>query len=163
MSEKRDALNRIYEPLSLRLQELMAGLKMCGEFKLSSGFYNNHSYKNEAGEYVADCFPIPVVSVEGLCDIEIDIEGISITSKLTKENALTFDCSKVQCSRLEIYGVEDYLTDYYASGDNLQDALQKIKECSELELFYSFYYSESVETKAICEAVKCLRENNFFY
>lgn len=163
MSEKRDALNRIYEPLILRLQDLMTGLKMCGEFKLSSGFYNNHSYKNEAGEYVEDCFPIPVVSVEGLCDIEIDIEGISITSKLAKENVLTFDCSKAQCSRLEIYGVEDYLTDYYVSGDNLQDARQKIKECNEQELFYSFYYSDSVETKEICKTVKRLRENNFFY
>ena len=82
---------------------------------------------------------------------------------MTKEKALTFDWSKVQCSRLEIYGVEDYLTDYYASGDNLQDARQKIKECNELELFYSFYYSDSVETKEICEAVKRLCKNNFFY
>lgn len=163
MSEKRDALNRIYEPLIFRLQDLVAGLKMCGEFKISSGFFNNHSYKNEAGEYAADCFPIPVVSVEELCDIEIDIEGICITSKLTKENALTFDYSKVQCPRLEIYGVEDYLTDYYVSGDNLLDALQKIKECSEQELFYSFYYSGSVETKEICENVKCLGKDKFFY
>lgn len=163
MSEKRNALNKIYEPLILRLQELIAGLKSHGEFKIASGFFNNHSYKNEVGEYVEDCFPIPVVSVEGLCDIEIDIEGISITSKLTKEKALTFDCSKVQCSRLEIYGVEDYLTDYYAFVDNLQDARQKIKECSELELFYSFYYSDSVETKEICETINRLCENDFFY
>ena len=38
MSEKRNTLNRIYEPLILRLQELMAGLRLCGEFKIASGF-----------------------------------------------------------------------------------------------------------------------------
>lgn len=101
--------------------------------------------------------------MEGQCDIEIDIDGISITSKLTKENALAFEYAKIQCSRLEIYGVEDYLTDYYVSGDNLQEALQKIKECSEQELFYSFYYSDSVATKEICEAVKRLGKDKFFY
>lgn len=47
---RREELNKMYAPLDLKLRELLAELKKSSDLKCTWGFYNNHSYKNEAGE-----------------------------------------------------------------------------------------------------------------
>ena len=159
----RDEMNKIYKALVLKQKELISELKKCGDFKFSSGFFNNHYHKNEIGVYIADCFPIPVISIKGLCDIEIDLERISVTSKLEKKNVLIFDFSKINDLTFEIYGVEDYLTDYYAHGNNISDTLHKIESSDEQAFFYPFYFDNSVTGKEICKLIEFLFSHNFFY
>ena len=64
-----------------KLHELIAKLtKLHGGFKVTSGFYNGHYHKNAAGLYQADTYPIPVISVMGLCDLEIDLADVDYVS-----------------------------------------------------------------------------------
>lgn len=68
----RESLNQLYRPLDEKLHELIAKLtKLHGGFTVTSGFYNGHYHKNVDGLYQADAYPIPVISVMGLCDIQI--------------------------------------------------------------------------------------------
>jgi len=72
-------------------------------------------------------YPIPVISVQDLCDIEIDLDNVCISTKLSKQNALSFNCDKVAHLEFEVFGVEDYLADYYLPGEEISTLLQKIK------------------------------------
>jgi len=159
----RDEMNKIYKSMVLKQQELTDELKKYDDFKFSCGFFNNHYHENESGEYVADYFPIPVISVNGLCDIEIDTDGLSVTSKLDRENALRFDYSHVADYTFEIYGTENFLTNYYVKGDNIKDTLHKIEKSSEETFFYSFYFDNSITGKEICAFIRFLNRNKFFY
>ena len=60
-----------------------------------------------------DYYPIPVISIKGYCDIEIEIDEITISTKLKYNDALNFDYSKIMHYDFEMYGVKDYLKDYY--------------------------------------------------
>ena len=154
----RDRLNEIYKPLCGRANDIMSQLR---EFECTYGFYDNHSHKNEQGEYVADFYPIPVISVKGICDIEIDFAEITVTAKLTKEKALSIDYSKTR--NLVVYGVEDYLTDYYTDGDNIETSKAKISESTETEFFYTFSFPSEAFTENITAFVIKICEKGFFY
>lgn len=159
----RDELNKMYAPLVKKMQELTAALKGFGEKEVSGAFFNNHFHKDENGGYAADVFPIPVISVKDLCDIEIDLEGISITTKLSKKNALVFDYFQLPEIDFEIYGVEDYLKDYYVKGDNLNQSLEMLEESGEKEFFYSFGFAFDAEIDTVCELIRSFRNSGFYY
>jgi len=57
------------------------------------GFYNNHSVKDNDGNWVTEYFPIPVITVNSLCDIGIDLDFIFVETKMERERAITFDFS----------------------------------------------------------------------
>lgn len=59
-----------------------------------------------------DYFPIPVITNKGTCDIEINLDQISITTKLTRNGALSYDFEKVKAYSFEAYGVKNYLDDF---------------------------------------------------
>ena len=86
-----------------RAHEYIAEMtKLHGGFKIQSGFYNGHYHRNTEGNYQPDSYPIPVISVKGLCDIEIDFDGNSITSKLSKEQIISFDWNLLGEVRFEV-------------------------------------------------------------
>lgn len=119
---------------------------------------------------MADLFPIPVIEAKGLCDIEIDIEGTSISTKLSKEKALKLDYEKLGelpgVVRFEVYGVEDYLQDYYVSGEEDSDygeASKKMAESAEAEFFFSFYFEENIGCEVVSKVVGELKDMGAYY
>ena len=151
MEGTREQLNRLYRPLDERAQEYIAEMtKLHGGFKIESGFYNGHYHKNSEGNYRPDAYPIPVISVKGLCDIEIDFDGTSITSKLSKEQIISFDWNLLGNVKFEVYGVNDFLRDY---GDNY----------SACEISESVQNSDS--DTCICKSVPLRRKRilHFFF
>ncbi len=65
-------LNRIYAPLrgrAVRLTQLLAEKGLKAEW----GWYANHSVKVD-GEYQIEEFPVPVIEVEGLCEIGLNLD-----------------------------------------------------------------------------------------
>ncbi len=112
----RNDLNSLYRPLDQKAREFIANfVKLHGGFRVTSGFFNGHFHKNEAGNYQEDVYPIPVISVMGLCNIEIDFDAITFTTKLKKGQIADFDWRKLGGVPFEVYGVEDYLSDYGSS------------------------------------------------
>lgn len=132
-------------------------------FSCSTGYFNGHYHLNEAGTYQMDRFPIPVISVADLCDIEIDLERTSVTTKLTKDNAVRFDYQRLAGKAFEAYGVEDYLADYYAQGDSIETLIGNIVQSKEDNIGFSFYFERNADVKEVTDFVAFLGAQGFFY
>lgn len=154
---ERCHLNKIYEKLDKKAHEV------CHILHSSFGYYNGHYSKNQCGDYEIDYFPIPVISIQGLCDIEIGLEQISVTAKLTREKAVSYNYEKVKDYSFETYGVEDYLNDFFIAEDTQESMIEKILKSKEENIFFSFYFSYDAETVIICEFVKFIAKEGFFY
>lgn len=155
----RELLNRLYRPLDEKAHEL-SGLH--SGFKITSGFYNGHYHKNNAGRYQADAYPIPVISVMGLCDIEIDFDGITVTTKLSKDQIAAFDWNTLGDVRFEVYGAEDYLSDY--GNERVSDEIKSaVLSGAEQEFFVSFSIPMSTGGEELMRFLRTLQKNHFYY
>ena len=153
----RNSLNNVYRVLDKKAREIGATLHC------PVGYYNGHYYKGVSGEYEKAYFPIPEVTVKGLCDIEIGIDKISITTKLTRDTALAYDYGKIKGYDFEVYGVENYLEDYYTDGCTIDAMLENIRNSDEKDIGFSFSISHEMSSAEICEFVGFLRSEGFFY
>lgn len=159
----RDQLNRFYRPIDLKAKEFTAKLvRPHSGFCAAAGFFNGHYHKNEAGKYREDAYPIPVIDVKGLCDIEIDFDSIRITTKLKKEQLLALDWSKLGGTQFEVYGVEDYLCDYGNNQELLQMNL-RIVSSRETEFFVSFLLPPDYSADEAIVFLKQLHNMGFYY
>ena len=132
-------------------------------FELESGWYNGHYHKGEDGNWFRESYPIPVIGIKGICDIEIQLDKISISTKLKRDMALAYSFEKFSGHEFEAYGVEDYLADFYHAGQTVQEMKDNIHACDEKEIGFSFVFPFDVEGKQIFEFVKLLRREGFFY
>ena len=155
-------INTAYSHLEMKQTELVNAL-FHRIFELDSGWYNGHYHQDEAGNWFRDSYPIPVIGVKGLCDIEISFDKISISTKLKRKEALAYSFEKFAGYEFEAYGVEDYLTDFYHPGQTVQDLKENIRVCDEKEIGFSFVFPFDVKGKQIFEFVKLLRREGFYY
>ena len=155
-------INTAYSHLEMKQTELVNAL-FHRIFELDSGWYNGHYHEDEAGNWFRDSYPIPVIGVKGLCDIEISFDKISISTKLKRKEALAYSFEKFAGYEFEAYGVEDYLTDFYHPGQTVQDLKENIRVCDEKEIGFSFVFPFDVKGKHIFEFVKLLRREGFYY
>ena len=109
-------------------------------FEMESGWYNGHYHMDETGNWFRESYPIPVIDVKGLCDIEIPFDKITISTKLKRDAALTYSFEKFAGYEFEAYGVDDYLADFYHSGQTLQKLWENIRACAEKEIGFSFVF-----------------------
>ena len=132
-------------------------------FELESGWYNGHYHKGEDGNWLRESYPIPVIGVKGFCDIEIQFDKISVSTKLKRNMALAYSFEKFARYEFEAYGVENYLADLYHSGQTVQEMKDNIHACDEKEIGFSFVFPFDVDGKQLFEFVKLLRCEGFFY
>ena len=154
---ERSQLNEIYQKLDEKAQDI-SKLLNC-----HFAYYNGHYYKNSSGKYEMDYFPIPVVSLKDICDIEISLNQISVTTKLTKNNAVSYDFEKIKLYSFECYGVDNYLNDFYLAGDSVCNMLDRIKRSNEQNIFFSFYFPFEVTVDDVCKFVEFIKKEGFFY
>lgn len=156
-------LNAVYCEWEVRTAVLFQRIDDELGLNCTVGFYNGHYSKNGSGEYEREYYPIPVISVEGLCDVEIGLDGVSVSAKLRRDAALNFDYTALNGYKFEVYGVEDYLSDYYSDGDTLDDLVNNIRCSSETEIGFQFSFGKDVEPKRITDLIDLLRYNGFYY
>ena len=160
----RDELNEIYRELENRMQQIVAPfMSLHKGLVFSCGYYSGHYHKNVEGKYVIDFFPIPVVTVKGVCDIEIDLDKVSVSTKLRREVALNYSYEKLSAYEFEAYGVDGYLDDFYVKGNSYSELVENIASSKETEIGFSFLFPEDVAAEEIYKCVKFLRKEGFFY
>ena len=109
-------IDAAYRVLEGRLKIAKAAATQAGR-PCEIGWYNGHYARDARGEFRRQAYPIPVVSVKGLCDIELGFSLLNVTAKLHRTQALTFPYETLPSAyTFEAYGVEDYLSDYYHAG-----------------------------------------------
>ena len=155
-------INIAYNRLEMKQTEITHALFHI-IFALESGWYNGHYHKGEDGNWFRESYPIPVIGIKGICDIEIQFDKISISTKLKRDMALAYSFEKFSGYEFEAYGVEDYLVDFYHAGQTVQEMKDNIHACDEKEIGFSFVFPFEVEGKQIFVFVKLLRREGFFY
>lgn len=155
-------LNEVYSRLEAKHSELVWGLTH-RIFELESGWYSGHYQKREDGTWVRDAYPIPVISVKGLCDIEIQLDRINVTTKLKRSAALAYSYQKLMGYEWEAYGMENYLSEYYHAGQSVEELKDNIRASREKEVGFSFTFPFETDGKQFLEFAKLLRREGFYY
>lgn len=135
--EEIEVLNNIYESMCKTSKYIQKILKENG-YGSKKGFYNNHSVRDKNGNWVTEYFPISVITVEQLCDIGIDIKSVFIETKMKKEKAVKFDFRPFLKYKFEVYGIEEYLNDFYNDTLMIEDIGKRIEISREREIGIEF-------------------------
>lgn len=162
MNTERENLNKIYYPIHIRASEILEHFQ-CQIFEPELGWYNGHYSKDENGQYQPDYFPIPVISVKRCCDIEIGFEQITVSAKLRREDALSYSFDDIKDIPFEVYGVENYLADYYNSDMTIERLHENIKNSHEKEIGFSFVFGHDVDKEILLDLATILRSKGFYY
>lgn len=160
--ELLNEMNAAYYRLEMKEAKIVQAL-LHRIFEPESGWYNGHYHRNEVGEWNRESYPIPVVSVNGLCDIEIHFDKIIVTTKLKRDAVLAYSFEKFAQYKFEVYGVEDYLADFYNEGQTVKEMKENIRTSGETEIGFSFVFPFDIDEKKIYEFAKLLRREGFFY
>lgn len=156
-------LNEMYYRLQMKCNKLMYGLHH-RIFETEWAWYNGHYYKNEEGEYERAEYPIPVITVKGFCDIEINLDSVSLTTKRKRIDTLDYSFAKFAGTPFEVFSIEEYLDDnYFATGWDIEIFREKIRKSQEKELGFSFLFDFDIDGDSMYEFVKLLRREGFYY
>lgn len=107
-------------------------------------------------------FPIPVITVEDICDIGVDLAHIFIEGKLKRECALKFDFSLLKEYRFEVYGVQDYLNDFYNASLSIEGIKDRILSSNEAEIGVSLFISHEGAIENILSILGTLKRCGFY-
>lgn len=146
-----DLLNSTYEKMNQKRNEIVKHLKSQG-YQYKCGYYSHHAVKVN-NEWITEEYPIPVITVEGIGDIGIDLKHIFFEMIITRSKALIFDFSKLEAYKFEIYGVDNYLEDFYNESMSLQLVHKKIEESKEESIGISLFFSSDETSTVICKAI----------
>ncbi len=152
-------LNDVYKVLDERRAAAKAALSC---FSPQCGYYNGHYYKNNDGKYEIAYYPIPVVEIRGLCDAEINLDDITVSTKLEKKRIPSFDFSTFENIHFECSGVDDYLADIYDSDRPIRELAENVKDFPENVISFVFTLQKN-DTEGLAKLVATLKHNGFFY
>lgn len=155
-------IHAAYYQLELKQSEITHALSEKG-FEPESGWYNGHYHRGDDGNWVREAYPIPVIRVKGICDIEIPFDAITASTKRKRDAALAYPFETLSGYEFEAYGVEDYLTDFYRAGQTMQELRENIRTSNEKEIAFSFLFSFDTAAERILELVTLLRREGFYY
>ena len=160
--QEKQRMNEIYFALSTKQAQLFHGLYH-RVFELSTGFYNGHEHQAPDGTWQMDYYPIPVISVKGYCDVEISPDGISVTTKKKRKDALDYSFEKLKDYSFEVFGVESYLDTFYRDGMTVAEMKENISRSEEREISFCFSLPWDIDGEAMYEFAKLLRREGFYY
>ena len=160
-SEFLNKLNTLYQTLTEKAEEIT--LLLSGFGKCEYGWYNGHFHKDDAGQWVKDYCPIPVISVKGLCDIEVGLETITLSAKLERDAAAEFPFDTLSGYEFEAYGVQNYLSDFYHDGLTLAQVRENIRSSKETEIGFSFVVDCAHDSEQLLKLVVLLKNAGFYY
>lgn len=160
--QERRFLDELYRALCSKCEELTVALRR-EELEADAGFFNGHYHRASDGEWQMEHYPIPVISVKGLCDIEINLDGISVSTKKRRRDALECSFDKFRGYSFEAYGVEGYLDTFYRNGMTIDEMGENIRRCGEREIGFEFGFPSDAESAAVLRLIKLLIEEGFYY
>ncbi|MDO4544267.1 MAG: hypothetical protein Q4C01_06905 [Clostridia bacterium] len=155
-------LNRIYRRLEQKQIELARKL-FHRIFRIESQYYSGHFRRTESGQLKENDYPIPIISIKGLCDIEIDLDCISVYTTLRRQAALAYSFEKLKAYRFEASTTKRYLSDLYCEGSTIEQMKAALAESSEKEVNFLFTFDFDTDGETMLNFAKLLRREGFYY
>lgn len=158
-AQDRERLETLYARLERRQAAILQALD--GE-RVECGWYNGHYHRAADGAWRRESWPIPVVHVSGLCDVEIHLDQLSVSARLRRGDVLSCPFQAARDVPFEAYGVQDYLADYYRPGQPLQALYDSVRACEEREIGFSFTLPFETDGARLRDLMNGLRREGFY-
>lgn len=159
---KETLIDSVYSTLESKCLEIMNKLTPAHP-GVSFGWYNGHYHKNQRKEWVREAYPIPVIELKGVCDIEVSLDKITVSTKLNRADAINFDFNKFEGYKFEAYGVNDYLKDFYTEDCTFEDMKNSIISSTEEEIGFSVSFPFGVSITKVSRLVDLILNEKFYY
>lgn len=147
-----------YRALEAWLEIVKAAVRQAG-LECASIWHSSHYARDGRGEFRRQAYPIPVVIVEELCDIELGFSALNATAKLARAQSLAFPYEALPPCSFEACGVEHHLSDCYHAGQSLEALRKNAASSHETEIGFAFSLSMTIEP----ELVDFLKGSGFSY
>ena len=95
--------------------------------------------------------------------MEISPDGISVTTKKKRKDALDYSFEKLKGYSFEAFGVESYLDTFYRDGMTVAEMKENISRSEEREIGFCFSLPWDIDGEAMYEFAKLLRREGFYY
>lgn len=154
-------MDAAYRALETRLEIVKAAVRQAG-LGCTSIWHSGHYARGGRGEFRRQAYPIPVVSVEELCDIELGFLSLNITAKLARARALAFPYEALPPRSLGACGVEDYLSDCHHAGQRLEALRKNAVSSHETEISFAFSLPMAIEHE-LFDCLIFLKGSGFSY
>lgn len=151
-----------YRALEAWLEIVKAAVRQAG-LECASIWHSGHYARDGRGEFRRQAYHIPVVSAEGLCDIELGFSALNTTAKLARARALAFPYEALPPRSLEACGVEDYLSDCYHARQRLEALRKNAASSNETEIGFAFSLPMAIDPDALAAFLTFLKNSRFSY
>ena len=148
-------LNNIYTPLYHRAKTLCSYLTAAG-LSARWHWYSYHFTRREE-RYQAEYFPIPVITVDQICDIGLELDHIFLEGTLSQKQALANDFTAIPWP-FEVYGGQDILQDFYRPGMSIQELPKRIADSGEKTIGLQLMLPADCDNQEILQAAKVLKQ-----
>lgn len=153
-------LNALYRPLEMKAYLLVQGL--FHRIFAPQLTYCSHHYRRETdGTCRRNCYPIPLITVNGYCEIEVDFYQILVSTKLQTSSAVNYPYDRLSKYVFEVYDADDYETAYYLPGMTFDGLKETLRKCKTKEVGFSFIFDHSLDGNTVYEFAKLLRREGF--
>lgn len=160
-SKQIHILNGCYSGLLSRRKSIESILRAHG-LRYTTGFYNNHSVR--AGEeWGTEIFPIPVISVQDICDIGVDLNQTFVEGNLGRSQAILFDYRIFDRRSFSVYGCEAFLEDFYREGMELEGIGRLIEASPEESVGITVELSTDVGPEEIIDIIHLFQREGIRY
>ena len=155
------AIDAAYFSLEEKKAELLSALS-AARLRTKDGWHNGHYHKNELGEWERESYPIPVLELAGLCDVEIGFNRIGVSTKLSTDRIDSIYPEDFTPLDFEVYDTESFLEDIYTSRQPFAQLKTSVKRHPASEVGFTFYFPPNVTAKPILELILLLDKAGFY-
>ena len=161
MKELLAEMDRAYYRLETKQAEVVYAL-FHRIFHIESNWCSGHYYQKDDGQWHTTAYPIPVISVKGLCDIQIHFDRIVVCTKMKQAAALAYSFEKIRGYVFSVYSADDPFSEYYHEGQSIQELKNNLLASAEKEIEFSFLFPFDTRGKDLFAFVKLLRREGFY-
>ncbi|MBU5438735.1 DUF3201 domain-containing protein [Tissierella sp. MSJ-40] len=131
-------------------EDVFESIKNESNLQVNYGLFNGHYIKIN-GRYEYQKYPIPVVAIEGIGDIGFNINGIWFEFFIDKVEFNKVDIENlISRYKVEIYGGNNCLIDFYTEGKSVSDISHNI-DISDEETVGIAIYLDNMKSHSIKE------------
>ena len=153
-------LNEWYYRLEMKQAEIVHALHH-RVFELESGYYNGYR-RRDGDAVVTDYFPIPVITVKGVCDVEIHPDHIEISAYRNLHDTIGYSFDKFSGCAYTVSEAEDADEILFDSKTQSPEREHILRRSQEKKILFSFFFDFDTDGTIVYEFVKLLRRERFY-
>ena len=165
MNDLEKDLTNIYSSLCLKAQILMNNLNS-RIYKSNIGLYCSSLMQYEDEEESDISYPIPIIEINKLCNIEYWLDKVIITCRININDISNIDLDKVNMYNWELYGCREYPYLFHNKNDckdKFNNKLNELKQLDEKEIGIQIYFNIDEDNEIIINCINKIRNLNMFY